>query len=126
MTDFKRGGQADARTGLNSKLPVPQRGGTDVTQFKPEDALKREAQGDAVIAFAKKVKDWPMLEKAIDQKIADQQVRGVVAGEGDAWKRRGSKIEKSKARTCAFDFKVGSRRPIRHQAPDHLQMGPPA
>lgn len=43
-----------------------------VTEFKPEEAKKRDAEADAVIGFAIKVKDWPLLEKAVDEKIADQ------------------------------------------------------
>jgi hypothetical protein len=33
---------------------------------------KRDAQADTVIRCAKRVKDWPMLEAAIEQKIDDQ------------------------------------------------------
>lgn len=39
----------------------------------PPSDIKREAEGDAIIAYAKAVKDWPTLEAAIDQKIADQK-----------------------------------------------------
>ena len=42
------------------------------TQFKPEDAKVNDAKADAVIDFAKKVKDWPTLETAVDQKMEDQ------------------------------------------------------
>src|SRR6476619_4514952 len=39
-----------------------------VVPFDPSKAKQRDAQADAVIAFGKKVKDWPTLEKAVDQK----------------------------------------------------------
>jgi hypothetical protein len=40
--------------------------------FKPQTAKARDAKADAVIEYAKKVKDWPLLEQAVDQKIEDQ------------------------------------------------------
>ena len=40
--------------------------------FKPEEAKIRDAQADAVIAFAQRVKDWPTLETAVEQKMEDQ------------------------------------------------------
>jgi phage N-6-adenine-methyltransferase len=43
-----------------------------VVPFDPSKAKKWDALADSAIAFAKKVKDWPMLEKAVDQKIEDQ------------------------------------------------------
>ena len=42
------------------------------TKFKPEEAKSRDAKADAVIDYAKKVKDWPMLEAAIEKKMEDQ------------------------------------------------------
>jgi hypothetical protein len=42
------------------------------TNFKPEEAKSRDAKADAVIDYAKKVKDWPMLEAAIEKKMEDQ------------------------------------------------------
>src|SRR5262245_25227499 len=58
------------------KTPVPlttarrQRG---VVPFDPARAKERDADADAVILKAKKVKDWPTLEWAVDQKIEDQR-----------------------------------------------------
>jgi ParB family chromosome partitioning protein len=43
------------------------------SKFKPEQAHIREAQADAVISYARRVHDWPMLERAIKQKIEDQR-----------------------------------------------------
>jgi hypothetical protein len=40
-----------------------------VVPFDPSEAKNRDALADVVIAFAKKVKDWPLLAKAVDQKI---------------------------------------------------------
>ena len=41
-------------------------------RFEPQAAKVRDAKADAVIEYAKKVKDWPALESAVEQKIADQ------------------------------------------------------
>lgn len=46
--------------------------GGQIALFKPEETLQREAKTDAVIDYAKKVKDWPTLEAAIEQKMKDQ------------------------------------------------------
>jgi hypothetical protein len=35
--------------------------------------MRQEARTSAVIDYAKKVKDWPTLEVAVDQKIEDQR-----------------------------------------------------
>ena len=43
------------------------------TQFDPGNAYNRQAQADAIIALARRTKDWPLLEQAADMKIADQQ-----------------------------------------------------
>ena len=40
--------------------------------FRPNEAARKDAQADAVIAYAKKVKDWPTLAAAVDAKIEDQ------------------------------------------------------
>ncbi len=42
------------------------------TQFKPQEAKSRDAKADAVIDYAKKVKDWPTLETAVEKKMEDQ------------------------------------------------------
>ena len=41
-------------------------------KFKPEEAKKRNAMAQAVIEYAKKVKDWPMLEAAVAEQMEDQ------------------------------------------------------
>jgi hypothetical protein len=52
---------------------IERRGRGSVTQFKPELVRQREIEGDVIIAFAKKTKDWPLLLEAVDQKIEHQQ-----------------------------------------------------
>ena len=42
------------------------------TAFKPQEAKTRNAKADAVFEYAKKVRDWLMLEVAIEQKMKDQ------------------------------------------------------
>ncbi len=42
------------------------------TKFKPQEAKSRDAKAGAVIDYAKKVRDWPTLETAIDKKMEDQ------------------------------------------------------
>jgi hypothetical protein len=39
---------------------------TQVTKFKPDKAGSRDAEADAIIQYAKRVKDWPLLEKATE------------------------------------------------------------
>jgi len=41
-------------------------------EFKPQEAKLRDAQADAVIDYAKRVHDWPLLFDAVDQKMEDQ------------------------------------------------------
>ncbi len=43
-----------------------------ITPFKPQEAKTQEAKTSALMDFAKRTKDWPTLEIAVDQKIADQ------------------------------------------------------
>lgn len=52
-------------------IATVERGGA-VEAFKPQEALASDAKADAVIAYAQKIRDWPMLEKAIEQKMDDQ------------------------------------------------------
>lgn len=51
-------------------VTIPRDGG--VTQFDPSKAREITAQADAVIEYAKSVKDWPALELAVDKKIEEQ------------------------------------------------------
>jgi site-specific DNA-methyltransferase (adenine-specific) len=45
---------------------------TGLAQFDPQETAVRLAQGDAVIGFAKQMKDWPLLERATEQKLDEQ------------------------------------------------------
>jgi ParB family chromosome partitioning protein len=45
---------------------------SEVGPFEPQKAKANDARADAVIEFAKRVKDWPLLEDAIDKKLEDQ------------------------------------------------------
>lgn len=55
---------------MNDVVNQP-RGGLP-TQFDPARAKERDAKVDAVIDYAKKVRDWPTLETAVDAKMEDQ------------------------------------------------------
>ena len=61
--------------------------GGEVATFKPQEALANDAQADAVIAYAQKVRDWPMLEQAIKAKLEDQA--GFVRWWGETVRRKG-------------------------------------
>lgn len=41
--------------------------------FDPEKAFVNDAKADAAIGYAKRAKDWPALEHAVDVKIEDQK-----------------------------------------------------
>src|SRR5215469_2561931 len=48
------------------------RDGGELTQFDPAQMQQRQAKFDALIDYARKVKDWPLLNDAVDAKIEDQ------------------------------------------------------
>ena len=54
-------------------------------------AFEPDAKAGAVIDYAKKVKDWPLLEKAVEQKMEDQRlfVEWWDANVRDAWRPKG-------------------------------------
>lgn len=43
-----------------------------LVQFNPQEAKERVSAIDAAIAHAKRIKDWPALERAVDLKIEEQ------------------------------------------------------
>lgn len=45
----------------------------EVVTFEPQEALTRDAKADAVIDLAKRTKDWPLLERAVEKKLDDQE-----------------------------------------------------
>ena len=54
-----------------SKLVRPPDAQT-LAKFDPKQTAVRLAQGDAVIGFAKQMKDWPLLEQAVERKLDEQ------------------------------------------------------
>jgi phage N-6-adenine-methyltransferase len=54
-----------------SDLIVPKSG--IPTLFDPAGTRKADAKVDAIIELARKLQDWPLLEQAVDAKIAEQQ-----------------------------------------------------
>lgn len=70
--------------------------GKEVDVFDPRKTKTKDAKLDAVIEYAKRVQEWPLLEQAVDQKIEEQAefVRwwsdniGVNHGAGRGRKRR--------------------------------------
>ena len=64
------GERQSARCGLQRR-PIADLLGLP-TAFKPQAAKTQDAKADAVAEYAKKVRDWPTLETAIDKKMEDQ------------------------------------------------------
>lgn len=54
------------------RAPATTKGGK-LAKFQPQAARMNNAKADAVIEYAKQIKDWPLLERAIDEKIEQQQ-----------------------------------------------------
>ena len=42
------------------------------TRFEPQTAKRKEAQTTAIIEYAQRVKDWPLLEQAVEVKIEER------------------------------------------------------
>lgn len=51
---------------------TPLGGNKAPAHFEPQKAKLNDAKADAVIDFAKRVRDWPLLEEAIEKKMEDQ------------------------------------------------------
>lgn len=51
---------------------VVERSSTELAEFDPAAVKTKDAKLDAVIEYAKRVRDWPLLEQAVDQKIEEQ------------------------------------------------------
>lgn len=45
----------------------------ELTQFEPQETLTKDAKLNAVIEYAQRVRDWPLLETAVEQKIEEQR-----------------------------------------------------
>jgi hypothetical protein len=48
-------------------------GGGELTDFDPRLSAEYVAKADALIELANKLKDWPLLERAVDAKIGEQR-----------------------------------------------------
>jgi len=57
---------------VTRSLQIAKTGGT-LTAFKPEEARTNDAKADAIIDYAKRIRDWPLLEEAVDHKIEEQE-----------------------------------------------------
>lgn len=44
----------------------------EIIVFRPEEALVKDAKLDAVIEYAKRIRDWPLLERAVGEKVDEQ------------------------------------------------------
>jgi phage N-6-adenine-methyltransferase len=55
---------------LNS---IPTLAGASIVRRQPERMRQEQAKADAIIQYARKVKNWPLLEEAVALKIADQR-----------------------------------------------------
>ena len=45
-----------------------------VIEFNPKRTIVTQAEASSVISYARKVKDWPALEKAVAIKMEDQRI----------------------------------------------------
>lgn len=45
----------------------------EISRYQPQEALGKDAKVNAIIEYAQRVKDWPLLERAVDQKIEEQR-----------------------------------------------------
>jgi hypothetical protein len=52
---------------------VPSTSSMSLTVFLPEEAKIKDAKADAVIEYAQKIKDWPLLMEAVEAKLEDQR-----------------------------------------------------
>lgn len=54
-----------------NQITTTQRAGLP-TQFHPETSGTKQAQADAIIEYARRIRDWPLLEQAVEAKIEEQ------------------------------------------------------
>jgi phage N-6-adenine-methyltransferase len=45
----------------------------EIAEYRPQEALVEQAKDDAVIELAKRTKNWPLLESAVEKKLDDQE-----------------------------------------------------
>src|SRR6516164_3847760 len=59
---------------MAEQLPkIASNNGGAVREWKPQEALQREAEAKAVKEYARAIKDWDTLRDAVDQQISDQR-----------------------------------------------------
>lgn len=56
-----------------NELAVVDLGTGELRHFEPQAAKQKDAKLDAVIEYAQRMRDWPLLEQAVDQKIEEQK-----------------------------------------------------
>lgn len=54
------------------RVPTLIDGTGELARFDPKKTKDKDARADAVIAYAKRMKDWPLLERAVEAKIKEQ------------------------------------------------------
>jgi hypothetical protein len=52
---------------------VPSTSSTSLTVFLPEEAKIKDAKADAIIEYAQKIQDWPLLMEAVEAKLEEQR-----------------------------------------------------
>ena len=72
--------------------------------FKPAETRERVAKSDAIIRLAKQLKDWPLLETAVDAKI-EEQAQFVVWWDANVSARKGGD-RKSKDQKPRSEFLI--------------------
>lgn len=55
-----------------NQLATADRPTNEVVTFEPQATKTKDAKLDAVIEYAQRMRDWPLLEQAVDQKIEEQ------------------------------------------------------
>ena len=58
---------------MKTNLATIDRQTGEIAVFDPKVSARKIAKADAVIDFAKRVGDWPLLEKAVDEKLDEQE-----------------------------------------------------
>jgi DNA N-6-adenine-methyltransferase (Dam) len=53
-------------------LPDKTAGSGGIVRFEPQATKSKDAKLDAVIEYAQRMKDWPLLERAVEQKVEEQ------------------------------------------------------
>lgn len=58
---------------MKTNLATIDRKTGEIAAFDPKVSARKIAAADTVIDFAKRVRDWPLLEKAVDEKLDEQE-----------------------------------------------------